>query len=106
MPLLFFTVASNWTAIDQPTIQSAGIAVNDIKELHEISQEIRLEKETRFLYELECVFTHPFVIANPFFRKLKRTFYDRGIDDGSGPSLSISKHDRRGFSVNFYGTPA
>ncbi|GAB0093655.1 transient receptor potential cation channel protein painless-like [Sergentomyia squamirostris] len=55
-----------------------GIAVNDIKLLHEISQEIRLEKETRFLYELESVFNHRFVIGQPILRKLKTRFFDNG----------------------------
>lgn len=48
----------------------AGIAVNDIKLLHEISQVIRLEKETRFLYELECVFSHQIMTSHPFLRKV------------------------------------
>ncbi|XP_055678367.1 transient receptor potential channel pyrexia-like [Lutzomyia longipalpis] len=55
-----------------------GIAVNDIKLLHEISQEIRLEKETRFLCELEGVFSHSFVTGQPLLRKLKRRIFDNG----------------------------
>uniref|UniRef100_A0A1B0CI17 Uncharacterized protein n=2 Tax=Lutzomyia longipalpis TaxID=7200 RepID=A0A1B0CI17_LUTLO len=55
-----------------------SIAVNDIKLLHEISQEIRLEKETRFLCELEGVFSHSFVTGQPLLRKLKRRIFDNG----------------------------
>ncbi|XP_055715949.1 transient receptor potential channel pyrexia-like [Phlebotomus papatasi] len=77
-----------------------GIAVNDIKLLHEISQEIRLEKETRFLYELENVFSHRFVIGQPVLRKLKKRFFDNGTQI---TYLIVNrKMNSQGLSVSLY----
>lgn len=78
----------------------SGIAVNDIKLLQDISQEIRVQKETRFLYELEGVFTHPIVLSNRLLRNLKLLLYDSGT---IGNSVTISKCNRHGLSAEFYG---
>ena len=74
--------------------------MNDIKLLQDISQEIRVQKETRFLYELERVFTHPMIRQNRLLRNLKLFLYDSGtILDRE----TISKSDRSGLPAAFYG---
>ncbi|XP_055851571.1 transient receptor potential channel pyrexia-like [Episyrphus balteatus] len=69
-----------------------GIAVKDIQILHEISQTIRLEKETRFLYEFEAIFTQKIMTSNRILRKIKNRLYDSGAID---TILTISKKNRR-----------
>ncbi|CAD7092217.1 unnamed protein product [Hermetia illucens] len=76
-----------------------GIAVNDIKQLHEISQVIRLEKESRFLYELESVFTHPIIVNQPFLRKVKHKLFDRGV---STDTIRVTRDDRQGLNNTVY----
>lgn len=74
--------------------------MNDIKLLQDISQEIRVQKETRFLYELERVFTHPIVLKNRLMRNIKLFLFDSGtIVHG----VTVSRNDRKGLSAAFYG---
>lgn len=74
--------------------------MNDIKLLQDISQEIRVEKETQFLYELERVFTHPIVLSNRLLRNIKLFLYDNGMIVSP---VTISRNNRGGLSVAFYG---
>lgn len=74
--------------------------MNDIKLLQEISQEIRVQKETRFMYELERVFTHPIVLSNRLLRNIKLFLFDNGA---IMQPVTISKSNRCGLSAAFYG---
>ncbi|XP_055906350.1 transient receptor potential channel pyrexia-like [Eupeodes corollae] len=69
-----------------------AIAVNDVKILHEISQSIRLEKEIRFLYEFESIFTQKIMTSNTILKKIKKRLYDIGA---IGRSITITKENRQ-----------
>lgn len=73
--------------------------MNDIKLLQDISQEVRVQKETRFLYELEKVFTHPLVNRNRLLQNLKMFLYDSGMIVNT---VTITRDNRCGLSMAFY----
>lgn len=62
-----------------------------------------MQKETRFLYELERVFTHPIVVKNRLLRNIKLCLYDSGMIVNA---VTVCRANRNGLAVAFYGTLA